>query len=82
MMAVVMDMYLRIRDLREDADLTQKEIAEYLNGNQSNYSKTERGQRALSLDDAIKLAELYKVSLDYLVGLTDERTPYPRSRRK
>ncbi len=75
-------MYLRIRDLREDADLTQKQVTEYLNGNQSNYSKTERGLRALSLDDAIKLAQLYKTSVDYLVGLTDERTPYPRSRRK
>ena len=75
-------MNLRIRDLREDADLTQKQVAEYLNGNQSNYSKTERGARALALDDAVKLAQLYHVSLDYLVGLTDEKTPYPKSRRK
>ena len=81
-MAVVMNVKLRIRDLREDADLTQKEIAEYLHGNQSNYSKVERGIRALSLDEAVMLAQLYKTSVDYLVGLTDVREPYPSSRRK
>ena len=77
-----MNMYSRIRDLREDSDLTQKQIAELLNTNQSNYSKTERGVKALSLEEAIKLAQFYKVSLDYLVGLTDEKTPYTKSRRK
>lgn len=81
-MTVVMNMYSRIRDLREDADLTQQQIAEYLHSNQSNYSKIERGKCALPLEDAIKLAQLYQTSLDYLVGLTDERTPYPKSRRK
>lgn len=81
-MVLVMNMYSRIRDLREDSDLTQKQIAELLNTNQSNYSKTERGVKALSLEEAIKLAQFYKVSLDYLVGLTDEKTPYTKSRRK
>lgn len=81
-MALVMSMYSRIRDLREDSDLTQRQIAELLSTNQSNYSKTERGVKALSLEEAIKLAQFYKVSLDYLVGLTDEKTPYPKSRRK
>ena len=81
-MVLVMNMYSRIRDLREDSDLTQKQIAELLNTNQSNYSKTERGVKALSLEEAIKLALFYKVSLDYLVGLTDEKAPYPKSRRK
>jgi len=75
-------MYLRIRDLREDADLTQTQIAEYLHNDQSNYSKIERGQVDLSLEDAVKLARFYKTSVDYLVGLTDVREPYPRSRRK
>ena len=75
-------MYLRIRDLREDADLTQKQIAEYLHGNQSNYSKVERGLAALSLSDAVKLAEFYQTSVDYLVGLTYVKDPYPKSRRK
>lgn len=81
-MVLVTIMYLRIRDLREDADLTQKQIAEYLHGNQSNYSKVERGLMALSLENAVKLAELYKTSVDYLVGLTDVKEPYPKSRRK
>lgn len=75
-------MYLRIRDLREDADLTQKQIAEYLRGYQSNYSKVERGLAELSLEDAIKLAQLYETSVDYLVGLTDVKEPYPKSQRK
>lgn len=81
-MALVMNMYLRIRNLREDADLTQKQIAELLCTNQSNYSKTERGVKALSLEEAVTLAQFYKTSVDYIVGLTDERDPYPRSRRK
>ena len=68
-----MNMYSRIRDLREDSDLTQKQIAELLNTNQSNYSKTERGVKALSLEEAIKLAQFYKVSLDYLVGRSEDR---------
>ena len=66
-------MKLRIRDLREDRDLTQKEVAAYLHCDQSQYSKYERGERPLPLDYAVKLAELYNVSLDYLVGRTDRR---------
>ncbi len=80
MMSVII-MYLRIRDLREDADLSQKQIAEYLHGYQSNYSKVERGLLELSLADAVKLAEFYKTSVDYLVGLTDVKDPYPKSHR-
>ncbi len=68
-----MQMKLRIRDLREDADLTQKQVAEYLLCDQSLYSKYERGVRMLPLDLAVRLADLYKVSLDYLVGRTDTR---------
>ena len=56
-----MIMYLRIRDLREDSDLTQQEIAEYLLCDQSLYSKYERGERALPLELAVKLAQYYKV---------------------
>ena len=63
-----MNMKLRIRDLREDADLTQKQVAEYLLCDQSLYSKYERGERPLPLELAVKLADLYKVTLDYLVG--------------
>ena len=60
-------MKLRIKDLREDNDLTQKEVAKVLMCDQSLYSKYERGERPLPLDLAIKLADLYNVSLDYLV---------------
>lgn len=74
---MVMIMYLRIRDLREDSDLTQQEIAEYLLCDQSLYSKYERGERALPMELAVKLAQYYKVSVDYLVGLTNVKSPYP-----
>lgn len=73
-------MSLRIRDLREDRDLKQKQIAEVLLCDQSLYSKYERGERELPLRYAIVLANYYGVSLDYLVGLTDEKRPYSRRR--
>ena len=68
-----MMMNLRIRDLREDADLTQRQIAEILLCDQSLYSKYERGERVLPLDLAVKLADYYQVSLDYLVGRSNKR---------
>ena len=71
---VVMMMELRIRDLREDAGLTQKQIAEILFCDQSLYSKYERGERELPLKLAVKLADFYQVSLDYLVGRTDQKS--------
>lgn len=64
-------MKLRIKDLREDKDLTQEFIAKYLLCDQSVYSKYERGYRELPLKLAIKLSEFYNVSLDYLTGLSD-----------
>lgn len=67
-------MNLRIRDLREDADLTQKDVADILHCDQSLYSKYERGERPLPLDLAVCLAEYYHVSLDYLVGRTSSKT--------
>lgn len=63
-----MYMYQRIRDLREDHDKTQKEIADILNMQLTVYQRYERGERELPLWAAIKLADYYKVSLDYLVG--------------
>lgn len=66
-------MTLRIRDLREDSDFTQKYVSEYLMCDQSLYSKYERGERQLPLEFAIKLAELYETSLDYIVGLSDKK---------
>ncbi len=71
-------MKLRIRDLREDNDLTQKQIAEYLMCDQSLYSKYERGDRPLPLEYAYKLADFYGVSIDYLLYRTDIKKPYPK----
>ena len=79
--ALVINMNLRIRDLLEDRDLSQGTVAQYLLCDQSLYSKYERGERELPLRLALRLAEYYGVSVDYLVGLTDEPTPYPRGRR-
>ena len=67
------NMRLRIRDLREDHDFTQKYIAEYLICDQSLYSKYERGERPVPLEVMIKLADLYGVSLDYLCGRSDRK---------
>ena len=75
-----MEMNLRIRDLREDKDLKQKAIADYLMCDQSLYSKYERGEREIPLRLVIRLAEYYGVSVDYLVGLTDDSTPYPQKK--
>ena len=69
-------MRLRIRDLREDRDLTQQEIADLLLCDQSLYSKYERGERPLPLELAVKLAVHYNVSLDYQVGLTNQKKHY------
>lgn len=69
-------MKLRIRDLREDRDLSQSFVSKYLMCDQSLYSKYERGEREIPLRLIIKLAQFYAVSLDYLVGLTDIPMPY------
>lgn len=61
-------MRLRIRDMREDKDLTQKQIAEHLMCDQSLYSKYERGEREIPLSLIIKFADFYNVNIDYLVG--------------
>lgn len=68
---------MRIRDLREDHDLTQKELAEYLHIRQNTYSQYENGQRQLPLEILITLAKYYKTSTDYILGLTEEQKPYP-----
>lgn len=71
-----MERCYRIRDLREDHDLTQKQVAAYLLCDQSLYSKYERGERPLPLELAVKLAVYYQTSVDYLLGLTDNPNPY------
>ncbi len=63
-----MGLYIRVRDLREDNDKTQKDIANILNMQLTVYQRYERGERELPLWAAIKLADFYKVTLDYLVG--------------
>ncbi len=67
-----MYIYKRVRDLREDHDKTQKDIATVLNMQLTVYQRYERGERELPLWAAIKLADYYKVTLDYLVGRTDK----------
>jgi DNA-binding XRE family transcriptional regulator len=74
--------YGRIRDLRIDRGLTQEDIAALLNVKQNTYCQYETGVINYPLDLVIKLAEYYGVSVDYLVGLTDEQTPYPRKRKQ
>ena len=72
---------MRIKDLREDRDIPQKVIAEYLNIKQNTYSQYENGKRQLPIDCLIKLAQFYRVSTDYLLELTDVPEPYPASKR-
>lgn len=79
---IQMKQYKRIRDLREDHDLKQRDLAAYLNVSQNTYSQYETGTIALSAENAEKLAEFYHISVDYLLGLTDEKTPYPRRKHR
>jgi len=72
----------RVRDLREDADLNQDQIAELLEIAQQVYSTYETGKFRFPIDHLIKLAAFYKTSVDYLVGLTDDPKPYPRKHTK
>ena len=71
-------MYRRIRDMREDNDLFQKDLAEYLQCSQVSYSHYELGKRDIPTDVLIKLASFYHTSTDYLLGLTNVREPYPK----
>lgn len=71
-------MYKRIRDLREDNDLSQKEIAKILNMSQTGYSKYEVGTNDVPTKILIQLSELYNTSVDYILGLTNEIKPYKR----
>ncbi len=69
----------RLKELREDNDLYQKDIAESLGITQRNYSYFETGQTMLTEDILKKLAEFYKTSIDYILYQTDERKPYKKS---
>lgn len=72
--------YRRICDLREDADIRQWQIAKYLHIAQQTYSNYELGQREIPIEILIKIAEFHNTSVDYLLGLTDVKTPYPRKK--
>ena len=74
--------HLRLRDLREDNDLTQKEVAAYLGIDQRTYSNYETEKRSMPMEQYRSLAIFYKTSVDYLVGLTDSNEPYPRTKSK
>ena len=68
---------MRIKDIREDLDLTQKELADYLHIRQNTYSQYENGQRQIPISLLIALAKYYRTSVDYLLELTDDPKPYP-----
>lgn len=72
--------YERIRNLREDHDLTQTEIANYLHISQRTYSRYENDERAIPIETLIKLATFYSTSIDYLTNCTDIKKPYPPSK--
>ena len=77
-----MSMMEHLRALREDRDLSQQDLANYLNIHQTTYSDYELGNLNIPTDSLILLAAFYQTSVDYLLGLTDERRPYPRKKKR
>lgn len=71
---------LKIRDIREDKDLTQKQLSQILNCTQQTYSRYETGEITIDIYNLIKLSEFYNTSTDYLLGLTEITKPYPRTK--
>ncbi len=69
---------MRLKNLREDNDITQLSIAKFLNCKQNTYQQYESGKRSIPLEALIKLAVFYNTSVDYLLELTDKEEPYPR----
>ncbi len=74
-------MFKRIRDLREDRDLNQTQVAKMLGMSQTGYSKYETGENDLPTEVLIKLANFYGTSIDYILGITDESERYPPAKR-
>lgn len=70
---------MRLKDIREDNDITQKTLSEYLNIRQNTYSQYETGQRQIPIESLIKLAIYFDTSTDYILGLTDIADKYPRN---
>lgn len=77
-----MNMYLRLRDIREDSDKKQAQIAAELGCSQQTYSRYENGKAQMTYETLSALADYFGTSVDYLLGRTDVRTPYPKSKRK
>jgi transcriptional regulator with XRE-family HTH domain len=75
-------MYERIRGMREDRDMTQKQMAEYLSIHQTTYSDYELGRLNIPVPVLSKIADLHGTSVDYLIGRTDEKNPYPKRKSK
>ena len=73
-------MYPRIRDLREDTELSQTKFAKLLDMSQTGYSKYETGENDIPTAILIALARYHNSSVDYLLGLTNEKKPYPRAK--
>ncbi len=71
---------MRLKAMREDRDITQARIADYLHIKQNTYSQYENGHREISVEMLILLAAFYDTSVDYLLELTDEKKPYPRAK--
>lgn len=71
---------MRLKDLREDRDMTQSFIANLLHIKQNTYSNYENGRREIPIGALVKLAEFYNTSVDYILELTDEHRPYPRKK--
>lgn len=75
-------MKLRLKELREDNEIKQTELAKILNCKQNTYSQYENENRIIDIYNLEKLAIFYNTSIDYLIGLTNEKKPYPRIEKK
>ncbi len=73
---------MRLKSLREDSDLTQRELADKLNIAQNTYSQYENGVHQLPIDILVKLADYYNTSIDYILERTEEPRPYPKRKRE
>jgi len=75
-------MYPRLRDLREDKDMSQTEMSKILSMSQTGYSKYETGENDIPTSILIQLADYHNTSVDYLLNITDIKEPYPRTKKK
>lgn len=73
---------MRLKSLREDNDITQSQLADFLHIKQNTYSQYENGQRGIPIDILIDLSSFFRTSVDYILELTDEEKPYPRRKDK